>query len=50
MDLSPEGGRRGREEEPGDSSGTVVAVLLAGRLAPSRADALDPSPECQARA
>lgn len=28
---------RGWEEEPGDSSGTLVAVLLAGRLAPSRA-------------
>lgn len=41
MDPSPEGGRRGREEEPGDSSGTVLAVLLAGRLAPSRADPLD---------
>ncbi|KAF2975778.1 hypothetical protein EK904_003969, partial [Melospiza melodia maxima] len=33
--------KRGWQEEPGDSSGTVVAVLLAGRLAPSRADPLD---------
>lgn len=38
MDLRPKGGRRGGEREPGDSSGTVVAVLLAERLAPSWAD------------
>lgn len=29
MDQCPEGGRRGREGEPGDRSDTVVAVLLA---------------------
>lgn len=32
---------RGWEEEPGDNSGAVVAVLLAGGLSLSRADQLD---------
>jgi len=33
-------GRGSRERESGDSSGTVVAVLVAGRLASSWADTM----------
>lgn len=41
MDLRPKGG----EGEPGDRGGTVVAVLLAGRLALSWADLMDLLPQ-----
>lgn len=43
--LRPGGRRGGGEGEPGDSGGTVVAVLLAGELAPSWADPMDLLPQ-----
>lgn len=45
MDLCPKGGRRGTDREPGDSSDTVVAVLLAGGLALIWADPKDFLPQ-----
>lgn len=42
--LRPGGRRGGGEGDPGDSGGTVVAVL-AGELAPSWADPMDLLPQ-----